>query len=624
MDGAKYYRVKIGNSGAGGAGYWFPTSHAPILNATFPYPAATDTGKTIMSPGLYDWQVEAFSSTGQKLGEGSIGTFRIVDIAPVVAQQIALNGTSLDQGLACDAFLDDPSGDPEICSSVPTTPVLDWAPVPDASHYMIYLAQDREFTNMVYTTIPETVNTRWTPAWLAWPYKALPDSQAGTAYYWFVRPCKAVNVCAPDPISTDKAATNAFDKQSPAVSLASPGAGTDANPTIVTDGEITFSWEDYLATNRAKTFPATQEPSTQTAKQYRLQVSTSPTFSTLVEGGSVGVTVDQTTYTPYGVTYPEGNLYWRVQALDGHGNGLTWSSTRKVVKASPPPDLLSPVGSDPTLGDSPFRWKPTNFAGSYRLEVYKNDDTAFSTVNRVVSYTSKQTAYSYSSPLPASPEPYVWRLQRLDVDGRPGAWSTTGRFISQGAPPELDSPSSRSYVSAGDALFTWKAVTGAVTYRFERRLSTASYATETVTTSGTSWAPTAAMTHGSWMWRVTSLDVNRNVLGTSGWRRFSVDTTKPRVVRKSPTRKAARSANFVAKFSERVYGVSRKTVKLYVKGQRTSVSARVTLSADRRTAKLNPKRNLTKGKVYTLRLSNGIADKAGNHLTARSWKVKAK
>lgn len=619
VEGAKYYRIKIGNSGAGGAGYWFPPSQAPILNVNLPYPAATDTGKTIMSPGRYDWQVEAFSSTGLSLGVGGVETFRIVDIAPVVGQQVALNGTSLDDGRACDAFLDDPDN-PEICGLVPTTPVLDWAPVPGASHYMVYLAQDRELTNMVYATIPETVNTRWTPTWTSLPYRALPDSQAGTAYYWFVRPCKAVNVCAPDPISTDKAATNAFDKQSPAVSLVSPADGATEET-----GEITFTWEDYLATNETKTFPVTQESSTQSAKQYRLQVSTSPTFATLVE--SRNVDVDQTTYTPYSATYPEGNLYWRVQAVDAQGNGLTWSKPRTFVKTSPTPTPTSPVAVGDavvsTRGDSPFRWTPTVFAGSYRLEVYKNDDTAFSEINRIFSYTSKQTAYSSPNPLPTSPEPYVWRLQRLDVDGKLGSWSTTGRFFSQGAAPGLTTPSGSAYVSANEPLFGWTAVTGAVTYRFERRAATAASSTETVTTSATSWAPTSAIAEGRWMWRVTSLDVNRDVLGTSAWRSVYVDSAKPRLVYRSPVKSAARTANFVAKFSEPVNGVSRTTVRLFVQGRQDPVSASVTLSADRRTASLNPTQNLSRGKVYTLKLGSGIQDAASNTLTATYWKATA-
>jgi hypothetical protein len=38
---------------------------------------------------------------------------------------------------------------------------------------------------------------------------ALPDSRAGDAYYWFIRPRKAPGVCAPHPTL----ASNAFNKR---------------------------------------------------------------------------------------------------------------------------------------------------------------------------------------------------------------------------------------------------------------------------------------------------------------------------------------------------------------------------------------------------------------------------
>ena len=92
---------------------------------------------------------------------------------------------------------------------------------------------------------------------------------------------------------------------------------------------------------------------------------------------------------------------------------------------------------------------------------------------------------------------------------------------------------------------------------------------------------------------------------------------------KSPVRRAKRRANFVAKFSERVYNVSGRTMKLFMKGRAKPVSARVTLSSDRKTAKLNPTRNLRPGKVYILKLSSGVKDKAGNRLSATSWRARA-
>ena len=611
LDGAAYYQISIGNN----APYWFDKGLTPFLTDSFKYPAATDTGKKMLTPGSYEWRVQAFDSSGASLGQGSVGKFKIADLAPVIGQKIAINGTSLDADKACRAFLDDPSTSLDICTGVPTTPVLDWDPVPGAAHYMIYLAQDRELTNLIYPSpqIPTTTNTRWTPSWESFP-KALADSQAGKAYYWFIRPCKAINVCAPDPLSTNKAATNAFDKRSPSVKLLSPAQnGTAAN-------DVTFTWEDYKTTNDGTVYSTTGEASTQTAKQYRIQVSTTPTFTSLVENRLV----DQTTFTPFDRTYPEGLLYWRVQATDGQDNGLTWSATGTFTKSSPRTVLKSPIGDASTNGLAPFRWQPNDFAGSYRVEVYKNGDTALSATNRVISTTSKQTAYSPPNPLPASSLPYLWRVQRIDAYGNPGLWSAVGRFYSRGTAPALVAPSDGSYVDANDSLFTWGAVPSAVTYKFERKLSTSDSLAEAVWTEANAWAPTAALSNGSWQWRVSAYDLARNLLGTSAWRTAEVDTVAPRVVKKSPVRTAYRTASFVAKFSEPVRNVSRTTMKLYVQGREDPVRARVTLSSDAKTATLNPSSNMRVGAVYTLRLSSGITDRRGNRLQATSWKAKAK
>jgi hypothetical protein len=416
---------------------------------------------------------------------------------------------------------------PDRCVDVTSTPVLDWNPVPEAAFYRVYLARDRELTNLVYTTIPQTTNTRWTPYDKLVP-KALPDSQAGQAYYWFIRPCKTISICAPDPVSTLAAATNAFSKTSPPVALQQPASGA----TVATS-QVRFTWDDYLATNATTTYAATGETGTQAAMQYRIQVSTTRSFATLVDQR----VVDQTSYTAWDKTYPEGTLYWRVQAIDAAGNGLTWSkgdpsageptnvAGRAFTKTSAPPTLRSPITSSTgvvpqTNGSVPFTWLPTDFAGSYLLEVYKDNDTAWSPTNRVVTFTSKQTAYAHSIPLPASPNPYVWRVARLDADGRQGQWSTTGRFYSSGAAVSLTSPTAGANLSSTAPYFSWSAVAGAATYRFERRAVGSATLAESVTTSAQAWAPTAAVPLGNWEWHVVAIDANRATLGESAWRSF--------------------------------------------------------------------------------------------------------
>jgi hypothetical protein len=521
MPGAAYYTIKIALAGTG---YWLTPTQSEILRTNYPYPAATDHGKGLLAPGSYDWLVTAYDKNNNTLGDGPRpGTFTIKDLELVGGQRIAITGTSLDKSQACTAFLDAPSPQPTKCVGVPTTPVLDWDAVYEADSYMVYEGQDRELTNMVYTAV-RTVNTRWTPDWDDRP-QALPDSQAGQAYYWFIRPCKASGICAPDPLSSNQSATNAFNKQSPEIKLTSPAQGATV-PTSTGSRSVSFSWQDYLATNKSTVYAYSDtvgEASVQAAKQYHIQVSQSASFATTVDDR----TVDQPTYAPYDRTYPEGTLYWRVQAIDAAGNALTWSQAgRFVTKGSPKPSPIAPANGERNGGTSAFRWSPTDGAGSYQLEVYKNNDTNFSPVNRVIGITSTQTAYTYNTPLPASSQAYVWRVRRLDADNKPGQWSAVWKFYSTGAAPTLTSPGSGQEISGYSPSFAWTAVPGAVTYRFERKLAGSASVAETVTTAALAWAPTSPLATGTWSWRVTALDVNRNEIGSSAWRNFTVDNAK--------------------------------------------------------------------------------------------------
>lgn len=523
---AEYYVVKVG---VAGSGFWFARDYAAIVKDNHPFPAATDTGEKLLNPGTYAWQVQAYGAGGAYLGEGPDSTFTITDLPEVTGQRIAITGKGLDDGAVCAAHLDTATK----CTGVPTTPVLDWNPVPGAGFYKVYLGRDRELTSLVYDRIPATGNTRWTPrdADSSTSPSALPDSQAGQAYYWFIRPCKSINVCSPDPVSTQDAATNAFNKTSPeAAGLAVSQTGDKV------ENQAVFTWADYLDTNKLAKYPDSgsvpSEGSWQAAKQYRIQVSTSPSFASLVDNQLV----DQTTYTAFDRTYPEGTYYWRVQAVDAANNGLTWSSTQTFVKQSPAPVLAAPTSDEPTSGLDAFVWNPTNFAGSYTLEVYRNNDTNWSPANRVFTFTGKQVAYAHSTPLPASASAYVWRVARLDADNRPGQWSSTGRFFSKGATPTLTAPAAGTNLGGHNPYFAWTSVPGAVTYRFERRAKGSSTLAENITTSATSWASLQVIPSGVWEWRVTALDVTGAQLGESEWRSFVVDNDKGRFTAVPPTR----------------------------------------------------------------------------------------
>jgi hypothetical protein len=627
MKGAETYRIFAGPAGSG-------TRFSPVsgdaLEKKLYYPRVTDTWTWFLTSGSYDWRVQAYDASGQIIGTGPMATFTIGQIPAVTGTRIALDGSALDSGFACArriGHLED------MCTDSPATPVFDWAPVPGASLYMLYLSEDASFTNTVepLDKVPATTNTRWAPT-LSSFRAALPDTQAGDAYYWFVRPCRAITSCAPSPVGKNGMATNKFRKRSPGVLSVSPGVGVSSpqNPAPPKVGtvEITFDWEDYFVTNQGFTWAATEEKSPQAAMQYRIQVNDSPTFSNTASQNVDDIRVDQSTYTAFSKLYPDKQLYWRVQAIDAEGNGLSWSTTRTFEKSSPAVALLSPVDGDAGAGTRAFEWEAQAYAASYQIEVAKNNDPNFSSTNRLFPIkTVKQTAYSWTQPIPHSSQRYWWRVRRIDPSGNVGAWSTARSFRSNGEAPSLDSPADDSTQPADGPLFTWSEVPGATTYTLDVRKAGSTSNWATITTAANAWATLKSVPSGSWNWRVTAKDSDRNALGASQWWSFDVqaptvpDTTKPTVTSYSPTSSARAKANVKASFSEAVARatVNGKSFQLKKRGTKRKVRARVTTSSDGLRAVLNPNRRLRRGTYYTATLTSGITDRQGNSLTAKTW-----
>jgi PKD repeat protein len=100
------------------------------------------------------------------------------------------------------------------------------------------------------------------------------------------------------------------------------------------------------------------------------------------------------------------------------------------------------------------------------------------------------------------------------------------------------------------------------------------------------------------------------------------DTTPPQIAARSPASGAigvSAGANVTATFDEAVAGVSTTTMQLTPSGSATPVAAAVSYDSATRTATLNPNADLSPGTTYTVRLTGGIADAAGNPLGATSW-----
>jgi hypothetical protein len=352
--------------------------------------------------------------------------------------------------------------------------------------------------------------------------------------------------CGPGPESYGPSQSSAYKKSSP------PQNGlfttTANNPPVLATTiqyQVTFNWADYMTTSQASPYPVTDPvPAnstrvTQEARRYTIQVSTTSDFSNIIDKR----TVDQTQYTPWSITYPEGPLYWRVQALDGSDNPLTMSATGTVNKASPPITLTSPADTATVSGVPYFTWVPQNWAAHYTIEVYRNGDLNFSAANRIFSQTTSIAAWSPTANMPAGV--YSWRVQRLDASNLQGPWSTGRTFTLHPSPPALNTPADLAQLDGANLYFTWLGVQGAVGYQFQSSaVADFSSLTENQTTVMTAWSPIGQYSPGVYFWRVNLLDASSNVLATSNSRSFTVGTMPG-----APTGATATAGNTTATIS---------------------------------------------------------------------------
>jgi hypothetical protein len=374
LDGAEYYEV------------WYSVEGSAVEqrlsgSSELPYAAFTYAGDPL-TPGDYTFRVKAFDgSSATPIATSSSRPYSTATIGP--------------------ADYVDPCSTAQTPCTVNDTPTLTWEAEPGAGLYLVYLAQDANFTNIV-----KTYRTQYTTLT---PRESLLDNQAGNAYYWFVRPCLTAARCGRfDATVFDEAF--AFRKVSNGVDLVAPVDGATVQDLV------TFEWTDFLETNEA-------DGVTQEAQRYRIQVSAVADFASVLDDK----TVDQASFTPYDRTYPEGTLYWRVQAIDGSGNALTRSPVRTVIKASPQISLQEPAADVELVGGLPyFSWTPQDYAARYELEVYENGDLGFSPANRVLTQQTKMAAWAPTRSLEAGQ--YAWRIRRLDADAKRGPWSNGRRF----------------------------------------------------------------------------------------------------------------------------------------------------------------------------------------------------
>jgi hypothetical protein len=182
--------------------------------------------------------------------------------------------------------------------------------------------------------------------------------------------------------------------------LISPPSGTGACPPVVLD------WNDVP-----------------TATSYNLQISFNSNFSAL----ALDQNTDSSKYTiPNGILSGNTTYYWRVKASNQYGTSL-WSSVWSVIPVSQPvAPLMYPVnGGNPVYPDSStvFYWRHTNFATSYRIQVYNGANLIINQIVPDTFYIASPGTFNYNST-------YYYRLAALNCAQTPGPWTAMWMFTT--------------------------------------------------------------------------------------------------------------------------------------------------------------------------------------------------
>jgi hypothetical protein len=234
------------------------------------------------------------------------------------------------------------------------------------------------------------------------------------------------------------------------------------------------------------------------AEVYRLQVAADPTFGSPLDD----VTTAAASYTPV-KTYPVDTLlYWRVRAIDGSANGLTWSPTRTFRRrlSMPVTDPGNPTGGStiPVLS-----WLPVQGASGYQLHVEQPDGTRKDFSTQAAAFTPV-THYGTGV--------WRWQVRAVFPGNATGPYTGLAPFTRAiPAPAHAQARRSKKRI-----LLSWDPAEMARSYRVEVSDTTSFASTiESATTDLTSWAPDLSrlgyVKGGTLYWRVATTDEGRNV-----------------------------------------------------------------------------------------------------------------
>ena len=331
-------------------------------------------------------------------------------------------------------------------------PKLTWNAVSGATSYRVFRSESR---GTGYSLLGTTTATSYTNTGAA---------VGKTYYYYRVKAVNSVGTSGYSNIVSGKAKTAA-----PAAPSVTAGNSSTGKPQL--------TWKAVSGAVKYEVYRSTRQNS-----GYSLLGTTTST-SYVNTGASTG-----TTY------------YYRVKAVNRDGMASGYSNIVSGKAKAAAPAAPSVTAGNSSTGKPRLTWKAVSGAVSYRIYRSESRGTGYSLLG-----TTSSTSYVNTGA--AAGKTYYYRVKAVNRDGMASAYSNIVSGKAKAAAPAAPSVTAGNS-STGKPRLTWKAVSGAVSYRIYRSESRGTGYSLLGTTSSTSYVNTGAAAGKTYYYRVKA--VNRD------------------------------------------------------------------------------------------------------------------
>ena len=335
-------------------------------------------------------------------------------------------------------------------------PKLTWNAVSGATSYRVFRSESR---GTGYSLLGTTTATSYTNTGAA----------VGKTYYYRVKAVNSVGTSGYSNIVSGKAKAAA-----PAAPSVTIGNSSTGKPQL--------TWKAVSGAVKYEVYRSTRQNS-----GYSLLGTTTST-SYVNTGASTG-----TTY------------YYRVKAVSRNGMASGYSNIVSGKAKAAAPAAPSVTAGNSSTGKPRLTWKAVSGAVSYRIYRSESRGTGYSLLGTT-------TSASYVNTGAAAGKTYYYRVKAVNRDGMASGYSNIVSGKAKAAAPAAPSVTAGNS-STGKPRLTWKAVSGAVSYRIYRSESRGTGYSLLGTTTSASYVNTGAAAGKTYYYRVKA--VNRDGMASA-------------------------------------------------------------------------------------------------------------